>query len=48
MATGDITRSGFVEDLGHLLECGVQVVLMYGDRDYIGNCMIPNHVLNKY
>jgi hypothetical protein len=38
MAEGDITRGGFPEILGSLLDRGVQVVLEYGDRDYIGNC----------
>jgi hypothetical protein len=37
MAEGDITRGGFLEILGDLLDHGVQVALMYGDRDYIGN-----------
>lgn len=38
MATGDIVRGGFLETLGSLLDRGVQVTLMYGDRDYICNC----------
>jgi hypothetical protein len=38
MAEGDIVRGGFLEILGNLLDRGVQVVLEYGDRDYIGNC----------
>lgn len=42
MGTGDIARGGFLEDLGDLLDRGVQVVLMYGDRDYIGNCKGPH------
>jgi carboxypeptidase D len=41
MAEGDITRGGFLETLGNLLDRGVQVVLEYGDRDYIGNCKYP-------
>jgi hypothetical protein len=45
MAEGDITRGGFIDMLGNLLDRGVQVVLMYGDRDYIGNCKIPGRSL---
>jgi carboxypeptidase C (cathepsin A) len=37
MATGDIVRGGFAESLGKLLGRGVQVTMMYGDRDYICN-----------
>ncbi|TVY94449.1 Carboxypeptidase S1-like protein A [Lachnellula willkommii] len=37
MAEGDITRGGFLDMLGNLLDRGIQVALMYGDRDYIGN-----------
>jgi len=45
MAEGDITRGGFLDMLGNLLDREVQVVLMYGDRDYIGNCEIPGKSL---
>ena len=38
MGTGDIVRGGFLEALGDLLDRGVQVVMMYRDRGYIGNC----------
>jgi Serine carboxypeptidase len=37
MATGDIARGGFLEALGKLLDRGVQVTMMYGDRDYTCN-----------
>ncbi|CZR51737.1 uncharacterized protein PAC_01614 [Phialocephala subalpina] len=42
MVTGDnwrysIIRGGFLETLGSLLDRGVRVTLMYGDRDYICN-----------
>jgi carboxypeptidase D len=37
MATGDIVRGGFLESLGKLLDRGVQVTMIYGDRDYICN-----------
>ncbi|KAF8864587.1 hypothetical protein BDZ45DRAFT_684976 [Acephala macrosclerotiorum] len=37
MATGDIVRGGFLETLGSLLDRGVQVTLVYGDRDYVCN-----------
>ncbi|KUJ23315.1 alpha/beta-hydrolase [Mollisia scopiformis] len=37
MASGDIVRGRFPETLGDLLDRGVQVTLMYGDRDYICN-----------
>lgn len=38
MAEGDIARGGFLDMLANLLDRGKQVVLIYGDRDYIGNC----------
>jgi carboxypeptidase D len=38
MSTSDIVR-GVLESLGLLLGCGVQVKLMYSDRDYICNCL---------
>jgi carboxypeptidase C (cathepsin A) len=37
MITSDIVRGGLVESLGKLLDRGVQVTMMYGDRDYICN-----------
>lgn len=35
--TGDMSRGGFLEAIGYLLESGVKVALMYGDRDYACN-----------
>jgi carboxypeptidase C (cathepsin A) len=32
--TGDYVRGGFVEDIGQLLDAGIKVHLVYGDRDY--------------
>ena len=34
---GDYNRPGWIEDLGYLLENGIKVVLMYGDRDFACN-----------
>jgi carboxypeptidase C (cathepsin A) len=36
-ATGDYARDGILADLASLLESGVRVALIYGDRDYICN-----------
>ena len=35
--TGDPARGGFIESLGALLDQGIDVTLMYGDRDYMCN-----------
>lgn len=35
--TGDPARGGFVEKIGALLDQGIGVTLMYGDRDYMCN-----------
>ncbi|KAI9852598.1 MAG: hypothetical protein M1838_000252 [Thelocarpon superellum] len=35
--TGDYARGGFLEDLSFLLDSGVKVALVYGDRDYACN-----------
>ncbi|KAL2444146.1 Carboxypeptidase S1-like protein A [Exophiala dermatitidis] len=35
--TGDYARDGMIQDLAQLLESGVRVALIYGDRDYICN-----------
>jgi carboxypeptidase C (cathepsin A) len=32
---GDIVRGGFIEDIGFLLNSGVKVAMMYGDRDMV-------------
>ena len=36
-AIGDYPRPGWLEDLAYLLESGVKVALVYGDRDYACN-----------
>ncbi|OAP62975.1 hypothetical protein AYL99_02202 [Fonsecaea erecta] len=38
-ATGDYARDGIIQDLVGLLNTGVRVALIYGDRDYICNWM---------
>ena len=35
--TGDISRGGMLEDLAYILDHGVKVTLLYGDRDYACN-----------
>ncbi|EXJ94182.1 hypothetical protein A1O1_02575 [Capronia coronata CBS 617.96] len=35
--TGDYARDGMIQDLAELLDSGVRVALIYGDRDYICN-----------
>jgi len=37
-ATGDFIRDGNLEAIANLLNRGVKVALMYGDRDYQCNC----------
>jgi hypothetical protein len=32
---GDMARGGFIEDMGYLLDTGVKVAMVYGDRDYV-------------
>jgi carboxypeptidase C (cathepsin A) len=34
---GDYNRPGWIEDLAYLLESGIKVTLMYGDRDFACN-----------
>ncbi|KAJ9613638.1 hypothetical protein H2204_014793 [Knufia peltigerae] len=36
-STGDYARNGIVQDLVNLLDSGVRIALIYGDRDYICN-----------
>lgn len=36
-STGDYEREGYISDIAYLLNSGVRVGLMYGDRDYICN-----------
>ena len=38
---GDLIRGGFKEDLANLLDQGVKVALINGDRDYRCNCEEP-------
>ena len=38
MATGDFVYDGFVQDIGSLLDDGVKVALMHGDRDFRCHC----------
>lgn len=35
----DDSVGGRIEDIGYLLDSGVKVALVYGDRDYSNNCM---------
>jgi len=37
LSTGDYVRGGFLEDIAAVLEGGVKVALVYGDRDYACN-----------
>ena len=43
--TGDFARGGNLEALGSLLDQGVKVALVYGDRDYQCNCTSPSSSL---
>jgi carboxypeptidase C (cathepsin A) len=36
-ATGDYPRSGLLEDLSYLIDSGIKVAMVYGDRDYACN-----------
>lgn len=36
-ATGDAVRGGMIEDIAYILDYGVKVAMMYGDRDYACN-----------
>jgi carboxypeptidase D len=36
-STGDYPRGGFLEDLTYILESGIKVALVYGDRDFACN-----------
>jgi carboxypeptidase C (cathepsin A) len=35
--TGDYARGGFLEDLAYILDSGIKVAMVYGDRDYACN-----------
>lgn len=41
-ASGDFVFGGFSEDLGSLLNDGVKVALIHGDRDFRCNCKLPD------
>jgi hypothetical protein len=32
---GDYARGGFLEDLAYILDQGIKVAMVYGDRDYV-------------
>ena len=34
----DHFRGGFLDAIGYLLDSGVKVHMMYGDRDWVCNC----------
>jgi hypothetical protein len=34
---GDYVRGGFLEDIAYILDSGIKVAMVYGDRDYICN-----------
>lgn len=36
-STGDLAKGGLLEDIGYILDHGVKVAMMYGDRDYACN-----------
>ncbi|KAI9804428.1 MAG: hypothetical protein M1825_001327 [Sarcosagium campestre] len=36
-STGDYPRGGFLEDLAYILDAGIKVAFMFGDRDYACN-----------
>lgn len=42
--TGDSVRGGRLADIGNLLDRGVKVAMMYGDRDYSCNCKLSSHL----
>ena len=38
-STGDHDRGGMLEDIAYVLENGIKVAMVYGDRDYACNWM---------
>ena len=40
-STGDMARGGLLEDIAYLLDSGVKVALVYGDRDFACNWVCP-------
>jgi hypothetical protein len=41
VGSGDPFRNEGIKDLAYLLNSGVKVALVYGDRDYRCNCQCP-------
>lgn len=41
-ASGDFLFGGFIDDLGRMVDDGVKVALIYGDRDYRCNCELSH------
>lgn len=37
-STGDYARGGYLEDMAYILDNGVKIAMVYGDRDYACNC----------
>jgi len=45
---GDYARGGFIEDLAYILDQGIKVAMVYGDRDFVGTTTLftpSNHVI---
>lgn len=40
MQTGDWSRGGTLSDLGSVLDSGIKVAMVYGDRDYLCNWLV--------
>lgn len=48
-STGDNVKAGYLEALGSILDSGVNVALIYGDRDFACNCkFLSSHFLQIY
>jgi carboxypeptidase D len=48
-STGDNVKAGYLEALGSILDSGVNVALIYGDRDFACNCKFPtSHIFEFY
>ena len=37
IGTGDMSRSGMLQDISYVLESGIKVAMMFGDRDFACN-----------
>jgi carboxypeptidase C (cathepsin A) len=45
---GDYARGGFLEDLAYILDQGIKVTMVYGDRDYVSTCITTlDRLLNE-